>query len=49
MARTRVVRVIARMNIGGPAIHVTELTSGLTRHGFETILVAGRHGSAEAI
>jgi glycosyltransferase involved in cell wall biosynthesis len=47
MARTRVVRVIARMNIGGPAIHVTELTSGLTRHGFETILVAGRHGSAE--
>lgn len=47
MASIRVVRVIARMNIGGPAIHVGKLASGLARNGFDTILVAGRPGAAE--
>ncbi|MDP7260227.1 MAG: glycosyltransferase, partial [Anaerolineales bacterium] len=47
MAPTRVVQVVARMNIGGPAIHVADLASGLTRHGFETTLVAGQHGATE--
>ncbi len=35
-------RVIARLNVGGPAIHVVELTRGLEEHGFRTRLVAGR-------
>jgi glycosyltransferase involved in cell wall biosynthesis len=47
MALIRVAQVIARMNIGGPAIHVAELSSGLTRNGFATTLVAGQHGAAE--
>ncbi len=47
MTVTRVVQVIARMNIGGTAIHVAELASGLTRNGFETTLASGRPGSAE--
>jgi len=47
MASIRVVRVIARMNIGGPAIHVGKLASGLAQNGFDTTLVAGRPGAAE--
>ncbi len=47
MASIRVVRVIARMNIGGPAIHVGNLASGLAQNGFDTTLVAGRPGAAE--
>ena len=38
---TRVVRVIARLNVGGPAKHVVWLTSGLRDAGFESLLVAG--------
>jgi glycosyltransferase involved in cell wall biosynthesis len=38
---TRVARVIARLNIGGPAKHVVWLTSGLRDAGFESLLVAG--------
>jgi glycosyltransferase involved in cell wall biosynthesis len=37
----RVLRVIARLNMGGPAIHVANLTSGLEPLGYETTLVAG--------
>ena len=47
MDSIRVVRVIARMNIGGPAIHVAKLTSGMKRNGFETILVSGSPGATE--
>src|SRR5215203_3268234 len=39
--RTRVVRIIARLNVGGPAKHVVWLTSGLQEAGFNTLLVAG--------
>jgi glycosyltransferase involved in cell wall biosynthesis len=36
-------RVIARLNIGGPAIHVVNLAEGLDRRGeFRTRLIAGR-------
>ena len=35
----RVVRVIGRLNIGGPAQHVVLLNQGLTRLGYETHLV----------
>jgi glycosyltransferase involved in cell wall biosynthesis len=38
---TKVIRIIARLNVGGPAKHVVWLTSGLGEAGFETLLVAG--------
>ncbi len=37
----RVLRVIARLNVGGPALHVSYLASGLAERGYETTLVAG--------
>src|SRR5215203_2676834 len=40
--RTRVVRIIARLNVGGPAKHVVWLTSGLQEAGFDSLLVAGK-------
>jgi glycosyltransferase involved in cell wall biosynthesis len=33
--------VIARLNMGGPALHVTYLARGLAERGYETTLVAG--------
>jgi len=39
---TKVVRVIARLNVGGPAKHVVWLTSGLREAGFDTLLVTGK-------
>jgi glycosyltransferase involved in cell wall biosynthesis len=43
----RVVRIIDRLNIGGPAKHVTWLTAGLERRGFATTLVTGRVAQGE--
>ncbi len=43
----RVLRVIARLNVGGPALHVAYLTRGLADRGYETMLVAGQIGTAE--
>jgi glycosyltransferase involved in cell wall biosynthesis len=37
----RVLRVIARLNVGGPALHVAYLTEGLAGRGYDTTLVAG--------
>jgi glycosyltransferase involved in cell wall biosynthesis len=37
----RILRVIARLNMGGPALHVAYLTDGLKRRGYDTTLVAG--------
>lgn len=37
----KIVRIIARMNVGGPAIHVVHLTSLLRQRGHESILVVG--------
>ena len=37
----KVLRVIARLNVGGPALHVAYLSAGLAERGYETILVAG--------
>ncbi len=39
--RVTVLRVIARLNVGGPALHVAYLTAGLTPRGYDTTLVAG--------
>jgi glycosyltransferase involved in cell wall biosynthesis len=43
----RVLRVIARLNVGGPALHVSHLTRELDLRGYETTLVAGRVGPGE--
>ena len=43
----RVVRVIARLNVGGPALHVSYLTRGLASRGYATTLVTGRVGRSE--
>ena len=40
-------RVIARLNVGGPALHVSYLTKGLAERGYDTTLVAGQVGEAE--
>ena len=37
----KIVRVIARLNMGGPALHVAYLTAGLRERGYDTTLVAG--------
>jgi glycosyltransferase involved in cell wall biosynthesis len=43
----RVLRVIARLNIGGPALHVSYLTDGLDKIGYQTMLVAGKVSEGE--
>lgn len=37
----KILRIIARLNVGGPARHVVSLTRGLDADEFETVLVAG--------
>ncbi len=44
----RVARVIARMNVGGPAWQVSVLTRGLQEPEFETILLCGTVSDGEA-
>ena len=39
--------MIARLNMGGPALHVTYLAHGLATRGYETTLVAGDVGEGE--
>ncbi|HEX8747860.1 MAG TPA: glycosyltransferase [Pyrinomonadaceae bacterium] len=38
----KVMRIIARLNVGGPARHVVWLNAGLERQGWKTLLVTGR-------
>ncbi|MFH1742570.1 MAG: glycosyltransferase family 4 protein [bacterium] len=45
--RTKIVRIIARLNIGGPAIHVVLLSAGLDTERYETVLVKGRESETE--
>ena len=45
--RLKVVRIIARLNVGGPAIHVILLSAGLDPARFETVLVSGREEEHE--
>ena len=40
LRNTKVIRIIARLNVGGPAKHVVWLTAGL-QDGFDTLLIAG--------
>src|SRR5215216_6397237 len=43
----RVMRIISRMNIGGPATHVVLLNAGLDRGGYDCLLVTGSEGAGE--
>jgi glycosyltransferase involved in cell wall biosynthesis len=45
--RIRILRVITRLNIGGPSIHAIALTERLAARGFETRLIHGRLGEGE--
>ena len=47
MIKSGILHVIARMNIGGPALHVAQLSSGLMQKGFETTLVSGQQEDSE--
>ncbi len=47
MTKSDILHIIARMNIGGPALHVAQLSSGLMQNGFETTLVSGIQAAAE--
>ncbi len=44
---TRLLRIITRMNVGGPARHVLRVAQPLAERGFETLLVTGRPGPGE--
>ncbi len=44
----RVLRVIARLNVGGPSLHVSYLSEGLTQRGYATTLAAGSISEGEA-
>jgi glycosyltransferase involved in cell wall biosynthesis len=46
-AAVKVLRVIARLNVGGPTLHVAYLTRGLAPLGYETTLATGRVGPHE--
>jgi glycosyltransferase involved in cell wall biosynthesis len=37
----KVLRIIARLNVGGPARHVAWLTAGMKQDGYDTVLVSG--------
>src|SRR5476649_2636105 len=43
----RVVRVITRLNIGGPSIQAIELTTRLSERGYDTVLAHGALGDGE--
>jgi len=45
--KIRVLRVIGRLNIGGPSIHVVNLAAGLDSDRYEQLLVIGRESPAE--
>ena len=43
----RIMRIISRMNIGGPAVHVTNLSVGLDSTRYSSLLVSGVETSRE--
>jgi hypothetical protein len=43
----RIVRIIDRLNVGGPAKHVTWLTAGLNSGQFESTLITGTVPASE--
>ena len=47
MKKIKVLRVIARLNIGGPAVHTVLLAAGLDKSRFDSLLVCGKIDSSE--
>src|SRR5262249_59287819 len=45
--RVRVLRVIARLNVGGPALHATLLTERLDPARYDALLVTGTEAASE--
>ena len=45
--KIKILRIITRLNIGGPAIHVNLLTSGLDPERFDSVLVSGNVSDLE--
>ena len=45
--RTKIVRIIARLNIGGPSLHVVNLNQGLSSDRFESVLLTGSPNPGE--
>lgn len=45
--KIKVLRIIGRLNVGGPAIHVVNLTAGLDPTRYQPSLVAGSENAAE--
>ncbi|MBW2165908.1 MAG: glycosyltransferase [Deltaproteobacteria bacterium] len=45
--KIKILRIIARLNIGGPAIHATILTQGLDPDQFQSVLVTGKVSAKE--
>ena len=43
----RILRLISRLNVGGPAIHTILLSDRMRERGYETRLVSGREGERE--
>jgi glycosyltransferase involved in cell wall biosynthesis len=48
VGKTKILRVIARLNVGGPALHCLLLSESLTAQGFDTTLVYGSTLKEEA-
>ncbi len=48
MRKIKILRVIARLNIGGPAVHAVLLTEGLDKSKFDSLLVCGSVSKDEA-
>jgi glycosyltransferase involved in cell wall biosynthesis len=46
--KKKILRIIARLNIGGPAIHCILLTQGLNKDRFQSLLVCGNVDKTEA-
>jgi glycosyltransferase involved in cell wall biosynthesis len=46
-SKVKILRIIARLNIGGPAIHVVELATGLDTRRFQSLLVSGSENPDE--
>ena len=47
MKKIKILRIIARLNIGGPAIHTILLTEGLRKEEFNSLLICGNTGKNE--
>ena len=45
--RIKILRIIGRLNVGGPAIHVVNLTAGLDPNRYRSLLVTGSENQAE--